>query len=235
MATINMALDAIGTDFTLANGYGHIVGMALTVQGLRDQGFASGTYRGNRLSTIDTSSAGWDSGCQPGWYKTTNGVQLARPMTNAAQALETMRNKGRAAHAQLLRWDHDVTFHGPGHADWQRAFAHDALASAHGHVYLTLHDTSISVADRSTYLDTLILGASDGSGGLINSAESFYAVFTTYGLYRSSYADTSYWAWVDPATPGTALTLNALNGNSGTIPSGTVLGYGATWINDITA
>ena len=233
MATFHLALDAIDSDFTLAATYGEIVGIALSLQGLRDQGFAAGTYTGNRLSTIEHTDSGWNADCEPGWYRTPNGVQIARPLTAADRALETLRNETTLLHRQLLAWDEDVTIHGPGHPDWQRAFAHDALASAHGHVYLTVNDTGISVADRTTYVQTMILGASDGGGGLINSAQSFYSAFTTYGLFRTSYTDASHWGWVDPATPGTALALNALNEKSGTIPPGTILGHGAEWIESI--
>ena len=246
MTTIHMALDAIDSDFTLAANYGRIVGMALSVRALRDQGFASGTYRGNRLSTIEHDAAGYDSGCEPGWYRTPTGVQLARPATTAQAALDAMIDAGGRLHQQLLEWDVDVTFHGPGHPDWQRTFAHDALATCHGHTYLVLTDTSISVADRTTYCETLLAGASDGQSGRIASALQYYAGFTVPRVFRNLYPEraggenppsgtTRFYAWCDPATPGTALTLGTLHMIEGTIPAGTVLGHGATWHSSITA
>ena len=104
MATIHFALDAIDSDFTLATGYGQIVGWARSVAGLRAQGFAAGTYQGNRLSTIEHDDAGYNSDCERGWYRTPNGVQLARPRTAAAQALLTKQNTLRSLHSQLHVW-----------------------------------------------------------------------------------------------------------------------------------
>ena len=246
MATLHFALDAIDSDFTLANGWGYIAGMALSLQGLRNQGFGAGTYTGNRLSTIEHTDAGYNPDCEPGWYRTPNGVQVARPMNTAAVALQRMIDTLETLHNQLLLWDQDVTLHAPGHPDWQRVFAHDALATCHGHNYLVLTDTSISVADRTTYCNTLIAGASDGQGGRIASAEQYYAGFTVPRVFRDGYPEragsdnpptgtTRFYAWCDPDTPGTALTLGALHMVEGTIPPGTVLGPGATWMRSITA
>ena len=251
MATFHLALDAIDSDFTLATGYGYIVGMALSEQGLRDQGFGSGTYTGNRLSTIEHDASGFDANCERGWYRTPNGVQAARPMTAAALAIEEMIIALENLHRQLLEWDDDVTFHGPGHPDWQRSFAHDALASCHGHNYLVMTNTSHSVADRTTYCETLLAGASNGQGGRIASALQYYSGFTNPGFntprpFSDLYAERAgtdnpptgtsiFYAWCDPATPGTALTLGALHSVQGTIPAGTVLGHGATWHRALTA
>ena len=104
MTTIHFALDAVDSDFTLASNYGYIVGMALNVQGLRDQGFSAGTYTGNRLSTIEHDAAGFNSSCERGWYRTPTGVQIARPMTAAAIALEAKKNTFRNLHGQLHGW-----------------------------------------------------------------------------------------------------------------------------------
>ena len=251
MTTIHFALDAIDSDFTLAANYGRIVGMALSVAALRAQGFDAGTYTGNRLSTIEHDASGYSSDCQPGWYRTPTGVQSARPMTTSGAALGAMISTFLALRSQTLTWDADVAFHGPGHPDWQRVFAHDTLASCLGHNYLVLNDTSISVADRTTYCRTLLGGASNGQGGRVASALQYYAGFTTTGFnipqnFRDLYPEragsdvppvgtTRFYAWCDPATPGTALTLGALHMIEGTIPAGTVLGHGATWESSITA
>ena len=104
MATIRFALDAIDNDFTLAARYGHIVGMATSVAGLRAQGFSQSPYSGNRLSTIDTGDAGWNSDCEPGWYQTPNGVQIAQPLTVAGQALANKKDVLRGHHNQLHSW-----------------------------------------------------------------------------------------------------------------------------------
>ena len=113
MTTIHMALDAIDTDFTLAARYGRIVGMALSLEGLRAAGFSAGTYTGNRLSTIEHDASGFNSDCQPGWYRTPTGVQIARPMTASAAAVETMITTYNRLRNQLLTWDNDVAFFGP--------------------------------------------------------------------------------------------------------------------------
>ena len=104
MATIHMALDAINGSFTLATGYGHIVGMALSRAGLRSQGFVAGTYAGNRISTIDHTDSGWNSDCEPGWYRTPNGVQAAHPLTQAETDLLAKKNALRNHHNQLHVW-----------------------------------------------------------------------------------------------------------------------------------
>ena len=245
MATIHFALDRID-GFTLAAGYGLIVGWARSVAGLRAQGFASGTYRGNRLSTIEHDDAGYNSDCERGWYRTPDGVQIARPQTTAAAEIQGLIAASETIHQQLLTWDGDVTFHGPGHPDWQRTFAHDALATCHGFLYLVANDTSISVADRTTTCETLLAGASDGQGGRIASALQYYAGFTVPRVFRDLYPEragsdnppsgtTRFYGWVDPSDPGTALTLGALHMVEGAIPAGIVLGHGADWHSSITA
>ena len=246
MATFYLALDPAGTGFTYASGYGRIVGMALSQAALRAQGFTANPYRGNRLSTIEHDDSGFDAGCEPGWYRTPNGVQIAPPATTAQAALNGMIAAGGAIHSQLLTWDSDVTFHGPGHPDWQRTFAHDALATCHGFLYLVLNDTSISVADRTTTCETLLAGASDGQGGRIASALQYYAGFTVPRVFRELYPEragsnnppdgtTIFYGWTDPSDPGTPLTLGSLHSIEGTIPAGTVLGHGATWHQGLTA
>ena len=251
MATIHFALDAVDSDHTLANGWGYIAGMALSVQGLRDQGFGAGTYTGNRLSTIEHDAAGYNSNCERGWYRTPTGVQIARPLTASAAALEGMIVALERLHQQLLSWAADIILHAPGHPDWQREFASDALSACHGHNYLVMTDTSRSVADRTTYCETLLAGASDGQSGRIASAQQYYVGFTQPGFntprpFRDLYPEragsdnpptgtTRFYAWSDPDDPGTALTLGALHMIEGTIPQGTILGPGATWHRSLTA
>lgn len=65
--TVYMALDYISAAFDLPNG--HIVAINRTVQGLTDIGYGSAEgYTGNRLRSIDETSADWDINCEPGWY-----------------------------------------------------------------------------------------------------------------------------------------------------------------------
>ena len=238
-----MALWHLGVDqhqgLTLPNG--RIAKMNRRRATIRDA-----TYTGNRLSNIDDAAAGWDDDCVPGWFFINSAVE-----SSFSTGLGGMINKGIELHQQLLSWDDDVTYHGPGHPDWQRAYAHDALSSAHGHIYLTLTDTAISVADRTTYLETMLGGASDGQGGRIASAVGYYAGFRAQpaaGTFRdggypervvdpddSSNTIPQFWAWVDPGTPGTALHLGELNAKSGNIPANILLGRGADWHASITA
>ena len=246
MTTIHLALDAIDSDFTLGATYGRIVGMAMSVAGLRAQGFSQNPYAGNRLSTIEHDAAGFNSNCEPGWYRTPNGVQIARPLTAAGAEIVRMSDMADMLHNQLITWDADVAFYGPGKPDWQRQFAHDTLASCHGHNYLVLTDTNISVASRITYCETLLAGASDGQGGRIATAIQYYLGFTVPRVFRTAYPErggtnnppsgtTIYYAWSDPATPGTALDLDHLHAIERAIPAGTVLGQGATWHLGLTA
>ena len=250
MATVHLALDSLQDgNFPLASGHGLIVGMAFSLTGLRAQGFAAATYNGNKVVTIETTDAGWDHDCEPGWYFTNNTVRILRPMTTTQIAVADMMASVEKLHEQLVQWDDDIAYYGPGHPDWQRAFAHDALASCHGHVWATITKTSNTIADRKAYAETLLGGASDGQGGRIVSALGYYEAFTTPRHFRDSYKERAgnqdpptgkprFYAWCSIANPTTALNLGSLNRvqyAQNNLPAGLVLGRGATWHDTITA
>ena len=168
MATFHLALDAIDSDFTLAATYGHIVGIALSEQGLRDQGFASGTYTGNRLSTIEHDASGWNSNCEPGWYRTPNGVQLARPMTQAAADLETLKTTFRNLHTQLHGWADGLEALSRGQPIRLVQAGHNWLYYAHYSAYLVGTNqiaggdfNNLSQAQRIAWANRTAQGAAD--------------------------------------------------------------------------
>jgi len=168
MTTFHMALDAIDSDFTLAAGYGKIVGMAMSVQGLRSQGFAAGTYTGNRLSSIEHDATGFDSDCVPGWYRTPSGVQITRPMTQAAINLEAIKSAFRALHLQLHNWADGLDGMSRGQPLRLVQAGHNWLYFAHYGAYLVgtnqLHGTTfnnLSGAQRIAWAGRVAQGAAD--------------------------------------------------------------------------
>ena len=206
----------------------------------RDQSAITAPYTGNRLSQIDDQAAGWDDDCVPGWYFYNSGVHEDPPNNS----VEAMKAAFRLLHQQLIEWAVDIDSFSPGHPDWQRQFGHDALASAHGMAYNVAHDhANITVANRTSWANTMRLGASDGSSGVVDSALKFYALFTIPANFRDNYPERTpdpttgvptFYGWVDPTSPTTALALNALASKAGAIPIGTILGPGADWIDRIT-
>lgn len=65
---------------------GIIVGMNPTIAGLRNAGFSSSVYRGQRLRQIDTSdSAVWNNNCAPGWFYQNGAVRRVLLLTNSDQ------------------------------------------------------------------------------------------------------------------------------------------------------
>ena len=165
---------------------------------------------------LNDTSGDWDDDVQPGWWLTARGslhgftLSATRPLSD----LETLKREIILLDTQLSEWAIDVERLSPPHRAWQRDFGHDALASGHECSYLICRDTSITIANRTTWCGTMRAGASDGSTGRIASAEQFYALFTT----RATFGD-AHQCWVDPADPSTPLALNALHTVTGTIPA----------------
>ena len=168
MATIHFALDAIDSDFTLASNYGHIVGQALSVQGLRNQGFDATTYTGNRLSSIEHTDAGYNADCEPGWYRTPDGVQIARPMTQAARDLEALKSAFRGLHNQLHNWADGLDALGRGQPFRLVNAGHNWLYYAHYASYLIANNqiagpdfNNLSAAQRIAWANRTAQGAAD--------------------------------------------------------------------------
>ena len=221
MATIHFALDAIDSDFTLAANYGRIVGMAMKLQGLRDQGFGTGTYTGNRLSTIDTSTVGYNSSCEPNWYRTPTGVQIARPMTQADINLESIKSAFRGLHTQLHAWADGLDALSRGQPARLVSAGHNWLYYAHFAAYLVGTNqisgtifNNLSRAQRIAWANRTAQGAAD-----VTSPFQFYqregAISPdTHPLYNGP---TEPAVWVRPDN-ATALNLaSALH--SGTSPA----------------
>ena len=226
MATIHFALDAAGTGFTYTAGYGRIAGWALSLQGLRDQGFAAATYRGNRLSTIEHTDAGWDSDCERGWYRTPDGVQIAQPQTQAAIDLAALQNAFRSLHTQLHGWADGLDALARGQPQEAVNTGHDFLFHAHEAAYLIGRDsTTYSAAQRIAWAGSMATGAAD-----VQSPAQFYQrVREGSGIA----APTTPITWVNPAD-ATKLNLASATAVTGTVPTAADLSNGG-WIDALTA
>ena len=78
-----LALNEVdSTKYPLPKGL--IVGMNLTLQGLRNAGFPAGTYTGNRLVNADHTDANvWDDDCNVGWHWDGAKVVRSLPLVNS--------------------------------------------------------------------------------------------------------------------------------------------------------
>lgn len=179
---------------------------------------------------INDTGAGWTDNAEPGWWLTarTSLTRYTLATSPPLSALDALKVAIRALDAQLTAWALDVERLSPPHRAWQRDFGHDALASAHECAYLICTDTNITLADRTSWCNTMRAGASDGGSGRIDSAESFYALFTTRGTFPDAHS-----CWVNPANPTTPLALNALHTVTGTVPTGAL--DNDNWIDGISA
>ena len=196
MATIHFALDRID-GFTLAARYGHIVGMALSVQGLRDQGFIAATYTGNRLSTIEHDASGFNSDCQPGWYRTPTGVQIARPMTQAAIDLQAKQNALRGLHTGLHGWADGLDTLSRGQPPRLVTAGHAWLYFKHFAAYLV--GTNQLVSPFNNLSDAKIIAWAN------RSAQGALDVTSPFQFYQreGSITDTSHMFYNGPTAPAT--------------------------------
>ena len=206
MTAIHFALDAIDSDFTLAARYGHIVGMALSVQGLRDQGFVAATYTGNRLSTIEHDAAGFSADCEPGWYRSPNGVQIARPMTQATIDLEAIKVAFRGLHTQLHAWADGLDAQSRGQPVRLVQAGHNWLYFAHFSAYLVGTNqiagsdfANLSGAQRIAWAGRMAQGAAD-----VTSPFQFYqregAITDTSHVFYNGPTGPATWVRPDNAT-----------------------------------
>ena len=195
MATLHFALDALGGSFTLTAGYGRIVGMATKLQGLRDQGFSAATYNGNKVTTYDTASAGWDSSCEPGWYLTPTGLQIIEPATQAQIDLAATKASGHALLDQLEAWHADLARLAFGHPARAHQDGCDYLLRARRAAYVVLRNEVASTtpttstnptythAQRQAWCEAMAMGATD-----VNSVHAFYSAFDA-GLLQGATVD----------------------------------------------
>ena len=229
MATIHFALDAVDSDFTLGARYGHIVGMALSVAGLRSQGFTQSPYSGNRLSSIEHTDAGFNASCEPGWYRTPNGVQLARPVTQAALDLETLKTAFRNLHIQLHGWADGLDAMARGQPLRLVQAGHNWLYYAHYAAYLVGTNqiagsdfNNLSAAQRIAWANRMAQGAAD-----VTSPFEFYqregALASNHALYDGPDGPAT---WVRPDN-ATALNL------AGSLYSGSTPPFAAAAAVDI--
>ena len=197
MTTIHFALDAVDSDFTLANGWGYIAGMGLSVESLRAQGFASGTYLGNRLSTIEHDAAGFNSDCEVGWYRSPTGVQIARPLTAAAQALLAKKNALRGLHTGLHGWADGLDTLSRGQPPRLVTAGHAWLYFKHFGAYLV--GTNQLVSPFNNLSDAQIIAWAN------RSAQGALDVTSPFQFYQreGSITDTSHMFYNGPTAPAT--------------------------------
>ena len=197
MATFYLALDSAGAGFTYTAGYGRIVGMALSQAALRAQGFTANPYRGNRLSTIEHDDAGFDTACEPGWYRTPNGVQITAPATQAQLDVAATKAAGGLLLDQLEEWHADLTRRSFGHPARAHQDGCDYLLRARRAAYVVLRNEVASTnpattnnptythAQRQAWCEAMAMGATD-----VNSVPAFYAAFDA-GLLQGATVDTN--------------------------------------------
>ena len=195
MATVHFALDAVGGSFTLAGGYGHIVGMSMSLQGLRDQGFAAGTYNGNKVATYDTTSSGWNSSVEPGWYLTPTGLQIRSPLTQAQLDLQKTKDEANLTLDQFDEWHSSLAALSGGHPARAHQDGCDYLLRARRAIYVVLHNRVASTtpatssnptythAQRQAWLGAMRMGATD-----VTSPPAFYQAFDS-GLLTGATTD----------------------------------------------
>lgn len=179
---------------------------------------------------ISDGNSSWNDDVEPGWWLRARTSLHAYTLSSSPplSALDTLKQAIRELDAQLTQWAVDVERLSPSYRAWQRDFGHDALASARECAYLICTDTSFSITDRTSWCNTMRAGASDGQSGRIDSAESFYSLFTTKGTFPDAHS-----CWVNPAQPTTPLALNALHTVTGTIP--TRILDNLSWVDALTS
>lgn len=208
--TLHIAVDSVPQ---VALPSGKIVGIARSVQGLRDAGFAASTYTGNRVSSIDETADGvWDNNCEPGWFLVNGNVQQAEPRS----ALEKMQDALSAFLTQCDDWENGLNAQATGQPATKVAIGHDYLWRARGGAYLIGNDTTLTAAEREAWAKQAIFGAAD-----ITSVASFYMHFRGTGV-----SNWITWVQIDrTANPKTFTRVNLANAIavSGTIPDNIVL------------
>ena len=205
MTTLYLALDRDG----LAAPAGIIVGISDSAAGLVDAGFPRSPYRGNRRPTIDSADdTKWNNGCQPGWYYTSSGaVQRTRPAT-ALEALKlkthTLLDAGDLLELEIIK---------QGRFREQSLVnqAHQIRWRARGGTYLIMTDATLTIAQRSAWIDASLLGPTDITGSTL--AEKT----TSYFVHFGGVTHTNYIAFANPAD-ASRTTLVSPHVVSGTIP-----------------
>lgn len=209
MATVYFAIDA-ADGLSLPDGL--IVGMSDSLTVLRSNGFAAGTYTGNRLAQIDHEAAGFNADCQPrllgsdgttvlrnGWYWI-GGETKARIESELLDLQEAIRTYQR----QVVAWNAELIARGVGQPPGKVTQGHNRLYSSLGYIYLISRDSSNSLADRKILVANMTTGAQD-----IRKVDDFYTADTGTSFDAPPRGEsTSRWTgWVAIANPGTKLLL----------------------------
>ena len=211
-----VALDPTGiTGHGLPTGI--VVGMHKTLQGLRNAGFAAGTYTGNRLVNVDESTAAWDKNATIGWYWESSALKQSLPLSD----VERLHASLVATHNQILAWDVGIDEESTGQPNEKVEQGHDILWRALGGMYLLARDTTYTVAQRIAWCDSVRTGAAN-----VQSVHAFY-------LHFHGTATDNWLTWVNPAD-ATKLNLESSQIVAGTVPDAVIL-TNQDWIELITA
>ena len=220
MATVWLALDPIDdAGRPVASGNGLIVGMAFSAQDLIDRGFRAPDYINDRVVSIETSAAGWNNDCTPGWFYLNNSaVREFVPLTN----LEKLKISLRADYAQLDEWVAGLNAQAIGQPVERVNTGHDFLWRMRGGMFLIARDsTTYTITQRIAWADQIRMGASD-----ITSVFAFYTHF-------SGVATDNWISWVNPVDASRVELASSIV-VPGTIPETVNLGL-PDWIEALTA
>ena len=238
MATIYLAIDEV-TGLTLPNG--EIKGLSDSEANLRTAGFDAITYTGNRLSTIDDQTAGWDDDVEPGWFRIGATVVAAIPPTD----LQDLHQSIRDFQSQVVSWGENLNARSIGQPRAKVDEGHDRLFSCLGALYLIANNTAHSQTSRKLFAANLRFGAMD-----ITKVDDFFTASTNpfpptsaqdativdSGESRTRFHTpgivSRWYTWVNITTPGVRVNLNDSVFVNGNVPT-TALLLGEEWIGDI--
>ena len=239
--TVHFAIDQV-QGLTLPNG--EIVGMSDSLTTLRANGFAAGTYTGNRLAQIEESDSGWNPNCVPrltdsgtgetinnGWYWVNNAVSAG-----FVTDLDDLKDALYAWQRQVIGWTEALQTHGVAQPPAKEAQGRARLLSACGYLYLICRNSSHSLANRKILTANMTTGAQD-----IRKVDDFYGTDTVNfppsdSNSHNTFGTSSRWhAWVNIATPATKIRLSDTQAFViGNIPTGTLL-LDPEWVANISS
>ena len=219
MATIHLAIDT-ETGLTLPSGT--IKGLSESLQGLRDAGFATDPYTGNRLTTVDDAASGWDNDVQPGWRLLTRTSATVYTMgaTIPPTDLDDLKDAWRAFQHQVVSWSAELIHRGVSQKPDKVTQGHERLRHSLGAMYLICRNSTHSSANRKIWATNMRTGALQ-----IRSVDDFYTTDTTQfppsaeGSYGVHGVNSRWYCWVDISSPATKLLLNNSVYVEGNIPT----------------
>lgn len=178
----------------------------------------------------DTTDITLPDAYQPGnWYFTTGGLLVSDlPLSE----LDQVKTATRACHAQLLVWSVLLTEAAITQSAAHAAIGHDILFHGHQGVYITLHRTDLTVAQKILFAQQMSVGALD----VTNPAEFFEHVHDVQNSVFNMPV-----VWVNPLT-GARINFDRIHASTtnhlpvpltGLIPTASQLA-GGNWVESLT-